>query len=334
MKERKGVNISSIASLVSSLALLGMFFLPWIHAGRRITLSLWDIAIGCIENSYTMWFGIVFFVFFVLLLLNAILKIFTTTKWLSITLSILMTNYLILTWFFMQAFYSLGETGIGFIISCVLTIALMVSAFLPTGKVKSNEYDRTVILEQPKEDKEETVRRIKESETTPLFHDTNKETRKEEPSNEKEHEIEELKKKLAALESEKNSYIEQQRTMEAQRQREAAMQQQRAMEAQRQREAAMQQQRAMEAQRQREAAMQQQRAMEAQRQREAAMQQQRAMEAQRQREAAMQQQRAMEAQRQREVAMQQQRMAGQSSQGGQKPQKPIERTTIDRSRFK
>ena len=36
MKERKGVNISSIASLVSSLALLGMFFLPWIHAGRRI----------------------------------------------------------------------------------------------------------------------------------------------------------------------------------------------------------------------------------------------------------------------------------------------------------
>ena len=86
------------------------------------------------------------------------------------------------------------------------------------------------------------------------FHDTNKETRKEEPSNEKEHEIEELKNKLAALESEKNSYIEQQRTMEAQRQREAAMQQQ--------------------------------------------------------------------------------RMAGQSSQGGQKPQKPIERTTIDRSRFK
>ena len=102
------------------------------------------------------------------------------------------------------------------------------------------------------------------------FHDTNKETREEEPSNEKEHEIEELKKKLAALESEKNSYIEQQRAMEAQRQREAVMQQQR----------------------------------------------------------------AMEAQRQREAAMQQQRMAGQSSQGGQKPQKPIERTTIDRSRFK
>lgn len=311
MKENKGVNVSSIAALVNSLVLVGMCFLPWFTTGfgrgwrYSSQVSLWDTAIISFDHSYTTWFGIVFFVLFGALILNAVLKLFTTTKWLNILLTVLLIHFIIIAWLFFEAAFGVYDFEIGFILFCVFTVSLFVPTFLPTGKPANKHVEqKTNIVNQYAPDNFQASQRARDVRTSPgipVQHESRPLTRNSD--NSKEQEIEELRRRLAMLEGE-NSSKQKQMELEAQRQRE--------------REIAIQQQK--------EAAILQQRAMEARRQRETAMQQQRAAEAQRQR--------AAEEQRQKEIELQRQRMAAQQQpQAQQKPRKPIAKTTIDRSRF-